>query len=122
MTGEELKQYIKSSGMTVSEIARELSMTPQNITAKFSRQTVKVDFFLKVEDVIKKHCSVLHNNDTPSVSTSNVNGSNSPNVRQTIGVGSSCEALERENKLLREQNEFQKKQIDRLMAMLENKQ
>ena len=33
MNGEELKQYIKRSGLTMSDVARELGTTPQNVQA-----------------------------------------------------------------------------------------
>ena len=34
MSGEELKQYIKRSGLTMSDVARELGTTPQNVQAR----------------------------------------------------------------------------------------
>lgn len=129
MTGEELKQYIKDSGLSVSEIARELDMTPQNITAKFGRQTVKRDFLAKVEAIINKCCPPLPGEmDAAVFGNSVVNGSNSPNVNQTLGGTPHNAALQRENELLRQQvallqqqNEFLQKQTERLMAIVENK-
>lgn len=35
MNGEELKQYIKRSGMSVAAVAEELGTSPQNLNAKF---------------------------------------------------------------------------------------
>ena len=49
------------------------------------------------------------------ITGSNVNGSHSPNVSQSIGGDA---ALAAENKLLREQNEFLQKQVENLMAIV----
>lgn len=101
MSGEELKQYIKRSGLTMSDVARELGTTPQNVQARLGRKTIKIDFIQKI-----------------TVIGSNVNGSNSSNVSQSIG---SDAALAAENKLLREQNEFLQNQVKTLLAIVGQK-
>ena len=53
-----------------------------------------------------------------AVMGSNVNGSNSSNVSQSIGSDS---ALAAENKLLREQNEFLQSQVKTLLAIVGQK-
>ena len=40
MNGEELKQYIKRSGMSVAAVAEELGTSPQNLNAKFNHYSI----------------------------------------------------------------------------------
>lgn len=114
MNGEELRQYIKRSGLSVSEVAEELGTSPQNLNAKFKRKSIKADFLLKVKEILDKCCPPLPAEMEVAVNGSNVNGSNSPNVRQTIGDS----ALLAENKLLREQNDFLQKQVETLLKIV----
>lgn len=48
MNGEELKQYIKRSGMSVAAVAEKLGTSPQNLNAKFNRKSIKIDFCHKL--------------------------------------------------------------------------
>ena len=54
MNGEELKQYIKRSGMSVAAVAEKLGTSPQNLNAKFNRKSIKIDFFQKIKEIIDK--------------------------------------------------------------------
>lgn len=115
MNGEELKQRVKRSGMSISDLAEELGTSPQNLNARFKRKSVKLDFLEKVEAILNRCCPPLPAEMEVAVSGSNVNGSNSPNVSQTIGDNS---ALLAENKLLREQNDFLQKQVETLLKIV----
>ena len=118
MSGEELKQYIKRSGLTMSDVARELGTTPQNVQARLGRKTIKIDFIQKIKEIIDKWAPPLPAEMEEAVIGSNVNGSNSPNVSQSLG---SDAALAAENKLLREQNEFLQSQVKTLLAIVGQK-
>lgn len=118
MSGEELKQYIKRSGLTMSDVARELGTTPQNVQARLGRKTIKIDFIQKIKEIIDKYAPPLPAEMEEAVFGSNVNGSNSPNVSQSLG---SDAALAAENKLLREQNEFLQSQVKTLLAIVGQK-
>lgn len=118
MSGEELKQYIKRSGLTMSDVARELGTTPQNVQARLGRKTIKIDFIQKIKAIIDRCAPPLPAEMEEAVFGSNVNGSNSPNVSQSIG---SDAALAAENKLLREQNEFLQSQVKTLLAIVGQK-
>lgn len=118
MSGEELKQYIKRSGLTMSDVARELGTTPQNVQARLGRKTIKIDFIQKIKAIIDKCAPPLPAEMEEAVFGSNVNGSNSPNVSQSLG---SDAALAAENKLLREQNEFLQSQVKTLLAIVGQK-
>lgn len=113
MNGEELKQYIKRSGMSVAAVAEELGTSPQNLNAKFNRKSIKIDFFQKIKEIIDKCAPPL-----PAEMEAAVIGSNSSNVSQSIG---SDAALAAENKLLREQNEFLQNQVKTLLAIVGQK-
>ena len=54
MSGEELKQYIKRSGLTMSDVARELGTTPQNVQARLGRKNIKIDFIQKIKERVNK--------------------------------------------------------------------
>ena len=82
MSGEELKQYIKRSGLTMSDVARELGTTPQNVQARLGRKNIKIDFIQKIKEIIDKFAPPLSAEMESSVIGSNVNGSNSSNVYQ----------------------------------------
>lgn len=113
MSGEELKQYIKRSGLTMSDVARELGTTPQNVQARLGRKTIKIDFIQKIKEIIDKCAPPL-----PAEMEEAVFGSNSSNVSKSIG---SDAALAAENKLLREQNEFLQNQVKTLLAIVGQK-
>ena len=117
MSGEELKQYIKRSGLTMSDVARELGTTPQNVQARLGRKTIKIDFIQKIKEIIDRCAPPLPAEMEEAVFGSNVNGSNSSNVSQS----SSDAALAAENKLLREQNEFLQNQVKTLLAIVGQK-
>lgn len=114
MTGEELKQIVRKSGLSVTDFAKELDMSPQNLNSKFISKSIKLDFLKKVENVINKCCPPL-----PAEVEIAVNGSgvitHSPNANNYLGGDA---ALIAENKLLREQNEYLQKQLDRCIAKL----
>lgn len=114
MTGEELKQIVRKSGLSVTDFAKELDMSPQNLNSKFISKSIKLDFLKKVENVINRCCPPL-----PAEVEIAVNGSgvitHSPNANNYLGGDA---ALVAENKLLREQNEYLQKQLDRCMAKL----
>lgn len=116
MNGEELKQYIKRSGLSVSEVAEELGTSPQNLNAKFKRKSIKTDFLIKIKEIIDKCCPPLPAEMESAVIGSNVNGSNSSNVNQSISSGN--EALQRENEILRQQNDFLQKQVETLLLIV----
>lgn len=118
MSGEELKQYIKRSGLTMSDVARELGTTPQNVQARLGRKTIKIDFIQKIKAIIDKCAPPLPAEMEAAVIGSNVNGSNSSNVSQSTGGDA---ALAAENKLLREQNEFLQSQVKTLLAIVGQK-
>ena len=118
MSGEELKQYIKRSGLTMSDVARELGTTPQNVQARLGRKNIKIDFIQKIKEIIDKFSPPLPAEMEEAVIGSNVNGSNSSNVYQSLGGDA---ALAAENKLLREQNEFLQSQVKTLLAIVGQK-
>ena len=84
MNGEELKQYIKRSGMSVAAVAEKLGTSPQNLNAKFNRKSIKIDFFQKIKEIIDRCAPPLPAEMEGAVICSNVNGSNSPNVSQSL--------------------------------------
>ena len=129
MSGEELKNMIKGKGISMKQVAGELGISQQSLNSKLNAQNIKNDFLSKVEAIINKCCPPLPGEMDASVfGNSVVNGSNSPNVNQTLGGTPHNAAILRENELLRQQvallqqqNEFLQKQTDRLMAIVENK-
>ena len=118
MTGDELKLMVKKSGMSVTEFAKELGMSPQNLNSKFISKSIKSDFLSKVESVINRCCPPLPAEVEVSVMGSAVNGSHSPNVTQSVGGDA---ALVAENKLLRQQNEFLQQQLANAMEIIKGK-
>lgn len=118
MSGEELKQYIKRSGLTMSDVARELGTTPQNVQARLGRKTIKIDFIQKIKEIIDKCAPPLPAEMEEAVFGSNINGSNSSNVSQSIG---SDAALQARVESLESENSFLRKQVETLLAIVGQK-
>lgn len=118
MSGEELKQYIKRSGLTMSDVARELGTTPQNVQARLGRKTIKIDFIQKIKEIIDKCAPPLPAEMEEAVFGSNVNGLNSSNVSQSIG---SDAALQARVESLESENSFLRKQVETLLAIVGQK-
>ncbi len=118
MSGEELKQYIKRSGLTMSDVARELGTTPQNVQARLGRKTIKIDFIQKIKEIIDKCAPPLPAEMEEAVFGSNVNGSNSSNVSQSLG---SDAALQARVESLESENSFLRKQVETLLAIVGQK-
>lgn len=104
--------------MSVSEIAREMNMTPQNITAKFGRKTVKRDFIDKLNAIIDKCCPPLPAEMEKAVMGQSITGNNNTGNINTVSSSNEA-ALLKEIEMLREQNDYLRKQNDRLLAILE---
>ena len=113
MNGEELKQYIKRSGMSVAAVAEELGTSPQNLNAKFNRKSIKIDFFQKIKEIIDKCAPPL-----PAEMEAAVIGSNSSNVSQSLG---SDAALQARVESLESENSFLRKQVETLLAIVGQK-
>lgn len=118
MSGEELKQYIKRSGLTMSDVARELGTTPQNVQARLGRKTIKIDFIQKIKEIIDKCAPPLPAEMEEAVFGSNANGSNSSNVSKSIG---SDAALQARVESLESENSFLRKQVETLLAIVGQK-
>jgi transcriptional regulator with XRE-family HTH domain len=118
MSGEELKQYIKRSGLTMSDVARELGTTPQNVQARLGRKNIKIDFIQKIKEIIDKCAPPLPAEMEAAVIGSNVNGSNSSNVSQLLG---SDAALQSRVESLESENSFLRKQVETLLAIVGQK-
>lgn len=118
MTGEEMKTYLKQRGLSLASVAEELGISPQNLNGKLKAKSLKSDFISAIKEIIDKCAPPLPAEIEGAVIGSNVNGSNSSNVYQSIG---SDAALAAENKLLREQNEFLQSQVKTLLAIVGQK-
>ena len=57
MTGLELRRYVEYSGLTMSDVARELDTSPQNIRSKMIKERVSADFVERVKKCGFKMCS-----------------------------------------------------------------
>lgn len=111
MTGEELKLHIKRSGLSLTDVAKELGTTPQNLNQRLRVNSVKSDFINIVQKIIDKCCPPLPAEVELSVNGSAINGSYSPNVQQSINADASLLA---QNKMLIEQNKMLLEQINSL--------
>ena len=118
MNGEELKQYIKRSGMSVAAVAEELGTSPQNLNSKLNAKSLRADFIQKIKAIIDKCAPPLPAEMEAAVMGSNVNGSNSSNVSQSIGGDA---ALQARVESLESENSFLRKQVETLLAIVGQK-
>lgn len=114
MSGDDIKQLIKSRGMSMTMVAKELGTSPQNLNGRLNSKSVRIDFLNQILAVIDKCCPPLPAEVELAVNGSGVTGSNN-NATQYIG---SDAALAAENALLRKQNEYLQRQLDRALAKI----
>ena len=115
MNGDELKAYIKQRGMSLTQLANALGTSPQNLNAKFGRQTLKHDFIQSVMDIVNRCCPPLPAEVEVAVNGSGVIGSHSQNATQYVGADADLVA---ENQLLRQQNEYLQQLLNSAMAKI----
>ena len=115
MTGEEIKNIIKSRGMNLATVAKHLGTSPQNLNNRLNAKSVKIDFLQSVMDVINNCCPPLPAEVEVAVNGSGVIGSHSTNATQYVGADA---ALVAENQLLRQQNEYLQQLLNSAMAKI----
>ena len=115
MTGEEIKNIIKSRGMNLATVAKHLGTSPQNLNNRLNAKSVKIDFLQSIMDVINSCCPPLPAEVEVAVNGSGVIGSHSPNATQYVGADA---ALVAENQLLRQQNEYLQQLLNSAMAKI----
>lgn len=107
MTGEEMKIYLKQSGIPLATIAEGLGISPQNLNGRLKAKSLKTDFVAQIRAVIDSYASSLSTEMEGDVMDSNVNGSNNMAGQSSVDL-----ALQQETEVLRKQNEFQQKLIE----------
>ena len=107
MTGEEMKIYLKQSGIRLATIAEGLGICPQKLNCKLKAISLKTDFVAQIRAVIDSYASSLSTEMKGGVMDSYVNGSNNMAGQSSVDL-----ALQRETEVLRKQNEFQQKLIE----------
>lgn len=118
MSGEEMKRYIKASGMNMKTLAENLKVSPQNLNSKLNAKSLRADFIQKIKEIIDKCAPPLPADMEAAVIGSNVNGSNSPNVSQSLGCDA---ALQARVESLESENSFLRKQVETLLAIVGQK-
>ncbi len=119
MTGEELKLYIKKSGVSYSEIARQLGTTPQNLANKFTKKSVKTDLWEKIYNIINTCCPPLTDEQEGLITGQQAIASGTQSVAAINSTIDGTAALQKENETLRKQNDFLQRQVERLITLLE---
>lgn len=118
MSGEEMKRYIKASGVNMKTLAENLKVSPQNLNSKLNAKSLRADFIQKIKEIIDKCAPPLPAEMEAAVIGSNVNGSNSSNVSQSVG---SDAALQARVESLESENSFLRKQVETLLAIVGQK-
>lgn len=103
MTGNEFRDLIVSSRVSVTELAKKMGTTPQVISNKYGRQKISSDFLDSVKAAIDE-CRCEQDAQFNSIAS-------------PVGeVGETIAVLRAENKILKDQNEFLQKMLDRLIS------
>lgn len=105
MTGNEFRDFIVSSRVSVTELAKKMGTTPQVISNKYNRQKISSDFLDSVKAAIDEYRC-----EQDAQFNSIASASSASEVGETIAV------LRAENKILKDQNEFLHKMLDRLTS------
>lgn len=136
-TNEEVIKRIteirKKNGLSINKLADKCGVNSANLSRSLAGKASLTDRVIyKIANALHVSVDWLENGIEPmfsptvastanvgaGITGSNVNGSNSSNVSQSIG---SDAALAAENKLLREQNEFLQSQVKTLLAIVGQK-
>lgn len=115
MTGDELRAKLFYTKKPLIEIAASVGLSSQGLSQALKVKDVKTGFVEKLASALNLPLSFFYDEGDPRAIGSNVNGSHSPNVSQSLGYDS---ALTAENKLLREQNEFLQSQVKTLLSIM----
>ena len=118
MTGEEMKTYLKQRGLSLASVAEELGTSPQNLNGKLKAKSLKSDFISAIKAIIDRCAPPLPAEMEEAVMGSNINGSNSSNVSQSIG---SDAVLQARVESLESENSFLRKQVETLLAIVGQK-
>lgn len=114
MTGMELRRYVEYSGLTMSDIARELDTSPQNVRSKMIKERVSADFAQKVEDVIQKYKEEIGTDSNFLLEQPEPSEEQKPSTILESVLMAKVERLESENFFLR-------KQVETLLAIVGQK-
>ena len=76
-----MKTYLKQRGLSLASVAEELGTSPQNLNGKLKAKSLKSDFISAIKAIIDRCAPPLPAEMEGAVIVSNVNGSNSPNLR-----------------------------------------
>lgn len=118
MSGEEMKRYIKASGVNMKTLAENLKVSPQNLNSKLNAKSLRADFIKKIKEIIDRCAPPLPAEMEEAVFGSNINDSNSSNVSQSIG---SDAVLQARVESLESENSFLRKQVETLLAIVGQK-
>lgn len=118
MSGEEMKRYIKASGVNMKTLAENLKVSPQNLNSKLNAKSLRADFIQKIKEIIDRCAPPLPAEMEEAVFGSNINGSNSSNVSQSLGSNA---ALQARVESLESENSFLRKQVETLLAIVGQK-
>lgn len=113
-----MKRYIKASGVNMKTLAENLKVSPQNLNSKLNAKSLRADFIQKIKEIIDRCAPPLPAEMEEAVFGSNINGSNSSNVSQSIAGDA---ALVRELELLRKMVADKDEEIKFLRAQLSTK-
>lgn len=113
-----MKTYLKQRGLSLASVAEELGTSPQNLNGKLKAKSLKSDFISAIKAIIDRCAPPLPAEMEEAVFGSNVNGSNSSNVSQSIAGDA---ALQARVESLENENSFLRKQVETLLAIVGQK-
>lgn len=106
MTGKEFKEYLENRGIPVVSLARKMGVAPQIVSNKFQRLTIKPEYLAKVNTAIEELQA--------SWGVSPNAGKTEEKEIDIIEAVNRINLLQREVEILRQQNDFLQKMLDRL--------
>lgn len=113
-----MKTYLRQRGLSLASVAEELGTSPQNLNGKLKAKSLKSDFISAIKAIIDRCAPPLPAEMEEAVFGSNINGSSSSNVSQSIG---SDAALQARVESLESENSFLRKQVETLLAIVGQK-
>lgn len=102
----------------MKRVAEELGVSSQNLNSKLNAQNIKPSFLDKINAIIDKCCPPLPAEMEKAVMGQSITGNNNTGNINTVSSSNEA-ALLKEIEMLREQNDYLRKQNDRLLAILE---
>lgn len=115
MKGEQIKDFLRKEGMSISEAGRRLGISQQSMSAMLASDNIKTGTLEKVADILGKSPAYFYTGEDSGTALVGTATQSTVIGKQEAGTA----ALEKQLSVKDQQIALKDQQIDRLLALLE---